>query len=434
MNPRRRGARVQASWLPLPGDALRAVSDGLCVPCKASKMLCGKSRCPLLVRYHSLMRTVPSLHREMDGSSPPSVFVGRFGYPKLNVGPLVPPYHGDTAVLDRPEAWLDYSIDDFVGFRSQLVRGMHRLRVEDAREGADFVLRLQELAIASTPSDVEVAFTRRPRGTLAFRDDVQPYGPSAPLERMTTDGPRVARPLEKAWYDGDWKANDAMLWLYDEGVEVSKISRALSAGVLGLQKRRRFVPTRWSITAADDAIGKHLLADVKRSPLIDDVRLYESWKLDNRFVVLLFPRAWMYELVEAWYPGSTWNPTGRRIVVFADAEGHRGRTTYASIGGCYYAARLAIAEALRREGRQAGALVLREAHPGYILPVGVWNVRENVRRAMTRPYLSFPDLASALLHVSARLEIPLSRWRRESSILQFLRFQRMLEDFLEVAG
>ena len=36
----------------------------------------------------------------ISGSSPPSVFVGSYGYPKVWVGPMVPPIHGDTTMLD----------------------------------------------------------------------------------------------------------------------------------------------------------------------------------------------------------------------------------------------------------------------------------------------------------------------------------------------
>ncbi|MEE9601527.1 MAG: Nre family DNA repair protein [Thermoplasmata archaeon] len=406
----------------------------MCVACKASKRLCGKPRCPLLVRYHSLLKTVSLVSLHMAGSSPPGFFAGRFGYPKLNIGPLVPPFYGNTALLDHPEEWLNFSIDDIVGFRSQLVRGLHRVNVAEARDGGKLVGRLQELAIAASPSDVELDFMKRPRGNIVFRDNVQPYGPSAPLRRMEAGTLSVHRDLERVWYDGDLRAHDALLWLYTEGVEVSRISRALSAGILGLQAKRKFVPTRWSITAVDDAIGKHLVQKAKGFPLINEFRVYESWKLDNRFMILLVPRSWIYELVEAWYPGSTWNPTGRRIAMFADWEGYRGRTTYAAIGGCYYAARLAIAEALCGEGRQAGALVLREAHPGYILPVGVWNVRENVRRAMREPYREFTDLSGALHYIAERLEISLKQWMGKSRLLRYLQTQRVLEDYPGVGG
>src|SRR5207245_11633099 len=41
------------------------------------------------------------------GASPPSAFVGSWGYPKVLVGPLVPPVRDeDTSILDASESWL----------------------------------------------------------------------------------------------------------------------------------------------------------------------------------------------------------------------------------------------------------------------------------------------------------------------------------------
>ena len=59
----------------------------------------------------------------IDGSSPPSVFVGSYGYPKVGVGPMLPPIHGDTTLLDKPEQWLGKSLEEIVNFRLNLVRG-----------------------------------------------------------------------------------------------------------------------------------------------------------------------------------------------------------------------------------------------------------------------------------------------------------------------
>ena len=84
-------------------DTRAAIASGLCIQCRGAKLLCGKARCPILVRWDSMMKTAPMVDRiDLDGSSPPGVFVGRFGYPKVYVGPLVPPVHGDTQILDAP--------------------------------------------------------------------------------------------------------------------------------------------------------------------------------------------------------------------------------------------------------------------------------------------------------------------------------------------
>ena len=411
-------------------DTRAAISSGLCIQCRGAKLLCGKSRCPILVRWDSMMKTAPMIDRfELDGASPPGVFVGRFGYPKVFVGPLVPPIHGDTQILDSPESWVGHPMEDIVRFRSTLVRGMHRVHVQDVDRGGRIVDQTRELALGTLPADVEVGFTRKPHGRVVLDDNVQPFGPSAPLERLDIGNLRVDPNLDRASSDTDLRAKEAVLGLFDRGLPVSKIQRAFSVGAFGLEKNRRFVPTRWSITAVDDTIGKDLRESVKTHPLINEIRVYEAIGYDDRFLVVMLPRSWRYELIEAWYPNTLWNPIGRDIVLFGDHEGFEGRTTYASIGGCYYAARLAVGEALDRERRQAATVILRETHPGYIMPVGVWNVREHVREALRRPPKLFPTMNETFDHLRTRLDIPMERYVRISEVLKHVLYQRTFDDF-----
>jgi hypothetical protein len=168
---------------------------------------------------------------------------------------------------------------------------------------------------------------------------------------------------------------------------------------------------------------------IKTYPEINEYRLYESRYLDNIFEVLMLPQAWSYESMEAWYPGTIWNPSGSSVVIYSDWEGYEGRTTYAAIGGCYYAARLAVSELLTKERRQATAIVLREAHPGYIMPVGVWQVRENVRNAMKQTPLKFNTLDEALVRIASQFQIPLQRWIQNSRLLQDALFQKRLTQY-----
>src|SRR2546428_11954794 len=96
----------------------------------------------------------------LDGSTPPGVFVGRFGYPRVFIGPLIPPLHGDTEILDTPEAWVGRPLDEIVGFRSQLVRGMHRAHVPDVEGGGRVVDLARELALSTAAPDAEGALSR----------------------------------------------------------------------------------------------------------------------------------------------------------------------------------------------------------------------------------------------------------------------------------
>jgi hypothetical protein len=276
----------------------------------------------------------------------------------------------------------------------------------------------------------DALFEKKPYGKIAFYDEVQPHGPSAPLKSLDITNPKYEQHIEKAYYDTDLKAKDAILDIYKNGVFVSKIQRAFSVGAFGIKKNRRFVPTRWSITAVDSTLGAELIEKTKTYPFINEVRAYFLNQFDNRWIIIMTPSEWQYELIEAWYPNTTWNQYGTAISIFNSYEFYDGRKTYAEIGGCYYAARLAVNELLNKERRQAGVVILREAHPGYIMPIGVWNVRESVRNALTHPYQKFNTLNESLMYVSQIMDIPVPRWIRNSAVLKNQLYQRRLEDFL----
>ncbi len=405
-------------------------SDARCILCRGTKLLCGKTRCPIMLKFYAQSKLAPRLDTlELDGSSPPGVFVGRMGYPKVMVGPLIPPEHGDTSMMDTPELWLGKTIDEIVDFRFSLVRGKSPVNIHNVKNGGRLVEMTQDIAMSVDSAEVEAEFAKKPTGRIVLDDDIQPFGPSAPLKSMKLGTYRLDHKVEKAHFDTDLKAHPAVRELYQNGVLVSKIQRSFSTGSFGVEDNRRFVPTRWSITAVDSMLSKDLMARVKSYPIMNEYRVYESWSLDNRFEVLMLPQAWSYELVEAWFPRTAWNPVGDRIAIFSSSEGYKGRTTYAEIGGCYYAARLATCEQLDKERRQASVVILRESHPGYIMPVGVWNVRENVRNAVRGPYERFDSLHEALVHLSSRLKISLLTWMRNSKVLQDRIFQRRLDDF-----
>ena len=121
-------SRNQKKLLPIT----KQKSTSLCGLCRGTKFLCGKSRCPVLVKFHSRDKVKPLIDTlRLGGSSPPSVFIGRFGYPKVSIGPMIPPVMGDTSIIDTPELWLDKTIDEIVDFRSMLIRGKHTVDIKD---------------------------------------------------------------------------------------------------------------------------------------------------------------------------------------------------------------------------------------------------------------------------------------------------------------
>ncbi|MEM3838963.1 MAG: Nre family DNA repair protein [Candidatus Micrarchaeaceae archaeon] len=381
---------------------------------------------PYILNSYYNFKTLEKLNgTEISGSSPPDIFIGRYGYPNVYIGPLVPPQFGDTSIMAEPERWVGLSIPQIVELRSTLIRGMYRTKVTKADNGRIEEM-IKELALAEKYGGVEEKLLHRPHPGMRFDENSQPYGPSARMLDMSLGNIKANPQIEKAYYDTSMAAKDAIIELYEKGVAVSKIQKTLSAGILGRQKSRKFVPTRWSITAVDDTLSKNLLKVIKQYEPVDSIKAFYSEALDNRWLVLILPGSWEYELVEAWYPNTTWNLESREIAIYSSYEPFEGRTKYAEIGGCYYAARLASAELLESFKGQAKVVILREAHPGYIMPVGVWNVREHVRATLKSKPIEFNDLYQAVNFVSSKMDIPIASWVRNSTLLRKALYQRRL--------
>ncbi|HTY15649.1 MAG TPA: Nre family DNA repair protein [Methanoregulaceae archaeon] len=360
-----------------------------------------------------------NMGRELDGSSPPSVFIGSYDYPHVFAGPMIAPVHGDTRIMDTPESWIPASMtqEEIIDFRLSLVRGKHRVHAGDLDNR--FVGKLQDIALSSGSIESEATFLDVPSG-LMFSDESAPHGPSARIENLDIVGAGWDRDLEKVYHDTDLPAAEGVVALHAKGIPFSQIQKAFSVGAMGTGRNRKLVPTRWSITACDTMIGNDLLRDVRKSSVIDSYRVHQFDSLNNHYAVILTPTPWQYEWIEAFL-----HVLGRDEMVFADHEGNRGKKGYSTVGGCYYSCKMAVLDALASERVQAGAIILREARKGYI-PLGVFNVRENVRHAMASPFMEFESLNDALVHVSGRFSLPVSRFCEESTLLKNMKKERQM--------
>ena len=374
------------------------------------------------------MRSV-EVGKEMEGSSPPSVFIGSWNYPDVYAGPMIAPQHGDTTIMDMPESWIteNRTQEEIIGYRLNLIRGKSMVNTADL--GSRFVEKLQEISLSSSSIESEVAFSSIPTGTT-FSEEHTPFGPSAGIERFEIERGRWDQKLEKVFYDTDLISAEAVTSLHCQGVPFSGIQKAFSVGTMGVDRNRHLVPTRWSITACDTLIGNRLLNDVKKNPVIDTWRVHQFSSLHNHYAVILMPTGWQYEWSEAFL-----KVLGNEELVFSDHEGYKKKTEYSHLGGCYYSCKMAVLEALARQQEQAGAIILREAHKGYV-PMGVFNVRENVRGAMRQPAQEFEDIRSALSHISESFSLPMTRFIEEGALLRETIRQRQcrLSDFSTVAN
>ena len=360
------------------------------------------------------------------GSVSPSIFVGRTGYPEVSTGLLSPVGNeGDAGRFVTDGAWYEagVSIGDVFERRTSLLNASQTTPVEtDVHDTWEGFLGVQrEVALADQPVDIEVGLDGAPELDLADSvDDVSaPTGPRARANDATlTENPHVPRPVKKTLEDDDWRATGAMNYLYNRGFDVYEINTVLSAGALGQQENRRLVPTRWSITAVDDTVGRYVRGKQRNATSVDTVSVWHNEYLGNSFWIILTPGQWEFELVECKAPGSVWNPDPTASVWLAsDYEGREGRTGYVEeTAGAYYAARLAVLEYLDSIDRQAKALVLRHVSDDYWGPVGVWQVREAIRHAFDSDHAVSETFDDAVAGIADHLPVSLADLQRKSTL------------------
>ena len=233
-----------------------------------------------------------------------------------------------------------------------------------------------------------------------------PLGPSGEVIRAEIIGnSNIARKVDSIVDEIDLLANDAIKELKEGKIGEAHISRLLSTGLLGKEKSRKLVPTRWSITATDDMLSKNLWSKIRDYESIDKTLVYESTYLDNSFHIILTPGIWAYQMIETWTNGSLWTESDK--VIKTDFEECKPKTDYATnVTGAYYAARLGVVESLDKIRKSASCLVWRDIGPGYWAPVGVWLIRETVRDAMKQQPKIFDSLNESIQYLSGRVSSP----------------------------
>lgn len=348
--------------------------------------------------------------KQLDGTTPPSVFIGSYNYPKVFAGPLLAPSYEDSAIMDQPEAWVNNNTaqEEIIGYRLNLVRGKQTIGIKDLEN--NYIEKLQEISMASKSIQSEAEFNKKPRG-MTFSAENAPHGPSAVLKKFDIDNVKWDHQLEKTYYDTDLKAADAVEILHKKDVPFSQIQKAFSVGTMGEKNNRKLVPTRWSITAVDTTIADKLLDNVKYYSQVDTYRVYEYSSLHNYYAILEIPTPWQYEWMEAFL-----DIKGKGTMIFTDYENNKGKKEYSRVGGCYYTAKMAILEQLERDKIQAGCIVFREADENYI-PLGVFNVRENIRHAMSSPHKEFETLTKALDYIESKLKLTVKDFRMAGDLL-----------------
>ncbi|OLS25864.1 MAG: hypothetical protein HeimC3_11380 [Candidatus Heimdallarchaeota archaeon LC_3] len=418
-----------------------------CFKCKGDKNLCVPHRCPMRTKLYGLQPVQRALSNEknIDGFVPPSFFVGSSNWPNLTINPMMSVLDQVPDLLDEPDNWkIQYSIPDIVKFRSHLIRASAgRIDVKNIHDNKYRTQRKiletsQELLMSQNPTHTYIELEKPLRVDLGFSTYTSPMGPVGRVKQISLeDTPKINYKIDRVVSDTDNTATNAVNELWSDNLTVTQINRIFSAGMLGTKKNRRVVPTRWSITATDDILTKKMIEKIKDFNVIDHYEVWRSDYLDNHFRILIRPYEWSFEFLEAWKrpQDGSFISTNKSPWMFGhDWEYHEGRKTYAkSSQGGYYATRLAVVEHLLKKLRkQAEVIVFREVGEDYFIPLGVWQVRENVRNAFSSNSLMYEGNEEKLaldylfqdLRISKKLlttkSILLKRKNRQLRLSRFL--------------
>lgn len=388
-------------------------SEVNCIRCKGRE-LCSRESCPFRESF-SKIRAI-KLEKTIDAITPPSIFVGRFGYPKVFVGPLG--VQDENIMLEPPERWISLDIPEFLSSRISMIHGR---ALKEVWKRDKVVESIQEIAMSTRPNEVEMRFEREPKIREIFDEIVAPIGIAGDIKVLRViDNPKIPGKVEELLEEN----LRAELWvreLYESGFSNYYIEQILSSGVAGSEKRRRLVPTRWAITATDDMLGRLLIKKIRNYPEINEIRVFSGEAMGNHFEIILLPGRFYFELVEIWMPRDWISKT----IIEADREDERGKKEYSNLSGGYYAARLPVLEYLEREGRCASIIAIREIRPSYWAPLGVWVVREAARKTMKGRWKRFERIEDALEEVRKNLRTPESLWKGK---IEFLK-RRTIFDF-----
>jgi len=391
----------------------------MCTKCKGSKMLCGQLTCPILEKMNLQKTLFMNIKKEVFGPSPPNIFVGHTSYPYVSVGAIA----SEEAVNDDPRKMFGQSINQIVEDRSKLFRSAVK---KDVMSRDKYITDMREIVLSEKSVDMELNFKFAPKPQVEFSPLEQPMGPLGMLESYKVAGnPSIPKKVDSIVQE-DITATVAMEELVKKGYDNYYLTKVFSSGAFGRDDFKKLVPTRWSITASDDIISKIYMNHIRNCSEIGGYELYHSEYLENSYVIMMMPGPWEFENFEAWARGSLWNLSGDLSYITVESEFNEGRSKYADLQvGGYYASRFAVTENLYGRNKQARVIVIREIDAGYAVPVGVWQVRENVRNAFVKGPIKFSSLDDMLNYARILLKNPLEEYLKKDIILK----QRKIKDW-----
>ncbi len=293
-----------------------------------------------------------------------NVFISSKTYPVKKLGFLT--NQNIDKFFDSPKDWVKnkLKIKEISVLRRSLINSQTELNKKNLEKA-------QLIALSKKEVYADIDLEKKPEKILELHKHSIPTGPTTKLKKIEiTSNPKIPKIVDYTIND-ELTSIQAINKLYQKGFDELYLTRIFSTANIGKKISRKVVPTKWSITAIDDTLGKILIKTIAKFPA-SDYKLFFGGYLGNYFLTMFFPNNWSYELFEI---GSE---------VTTDYETSFSKKNYSNCLGGYYANRLAVLEKLKSIKRTATTLVFRFITEEYYQPMGVWVVREASRLSLKK--------------------------------------------------
>ena len=149
--------------------------------------------------------------QQFQGSAP-APFIGRFGYPNVNLGILSPQFTGEMEQYDSPRLWAknNFGIGEIAANRYSLVNSRSIASVKQLT--GKFLQIAQEVGMAKDSVELEVSLQKTPQLQFKPEKEIIPFGPQAAIRNARiTANPAVDSRVERVVSDTDLKAAPAII-------------------------------------------------------------------------------------------------------------------------------------------------------------------------------------------------------------------------------
>lgn len=355
----------------------------------------------------------------------PNIFVGRFGYPNINVGFLNTEHYENN---DEPLEWsrTNTQIPEIIKLRTQLINSSFKTTIKSFNE--KLIGMAQEISQATKPVEMDISLEQKPQFRLTLNQEAAPHGPNTKIKQaVMTENPKIPIPVDKVVSDTDLKATQGLTTLYQKGYDEHTLTKLLTVGNLGIKKQRKLVPTRWGITAVHSTLGNHIVKEIKQYET-EEYKVHFGSYLGNYYILIFLPEIWHYELFET--------IIGENTSFSTNYEPYEGRKEYAhETAGGFYTVRMGCLELLQKTKRQAAVLALRFINANeYVAPLGVWVTLEATRKALRNQPIIF-STKELLLHyvqifVKKKFGMDVTAILNQSFLLKEIKNQKKLSSYV----